>query len=79
MVLFDDYDGKTNTDIGFEAILSEAIFFVYKCRLDKSDPFVQAFICEPKHMYKIDEQVHRLEMSHGKVLLKWFPYQTLVE
>ena len=43
LILF-GHDRKTTTDEGFDFILLHAKFFVYKCRLNKLKPTLEAFI-----------------------------------
>ena len=44
------HDGKTTTDEGFDFILLHAKFIVYKCKLDKLEPTLKAFINNLKHI-----------------------------
>ena len=48
------HDGKTTTDEGFDFILLHAKFFVYKCRLNKLKPTLEAFVNNLKHMYEVE-------------------------
>ena len=54
-------------------------FFVYKCRLNKTKPVMQAFLRELKHIHDTDEYVSRMDMAYGKFLLKWLPYAALLD
>ena len=71
------HDGKT-TDEGFDFILLHAKFFVYKCRLNKLKPTLEAFINNLKHIYEVDKHVHLMEMTYEKFVKKWTPYNHLV-
>ena len=55
LVLF-KHDRKTTTDEGFDFILLRAKFFVYKCRLNKLKPTLDAFINNLKHIYEANKQ-----------------------
>ena len=72
------HDGKTTTDEGFDFILLHAKFFVYKCRLNKLKPTLEAFINNLKHIYEVDKHVHLMEMTYEKCVKKWTPYNYLV-
>ena len=63
------HDGKT-TDEGFDFILLHAKFFVYKCRLNKLKPTLEAFINNLKHIYEVEEHVHLMEMTYEKFVKK---------
>ena len=54
LILF-GHDGKTTTDEGFDFILLLAKFFVYKCRLNKLKPTLEALLL----------------MTYGKFIKKW--------
>ena len=56
-------DSKTRTDEGFDFILFRTKFFVYKCRLYKVMPTLDAFINNLKHIYEVDKHVHLIEMT----------------
>ncbi len=77
LILF-GHDGKTTTDEGFDFILLHAKFFVYKCRLNKLKPTLEAFINNLKHIYEVDKHVHLMEMTYEKFVKKWTPYNHLV-
>ena len=62
LILF-SHDGKTTTVEGFGFILLHAKFFVYKCRLNKLKPTLEAFINNLKHIYEVDKHVHLMEMT----------------
>ena len=68
------HGGKTTTDEGFDFILLHAKFFVYKCRQNKLNPTLEAFINNLKHLYEVDKHVHLMEMTYGKFAKKWTPY-----
>ena len=77
LILF-GHDGKTTTDEGFDFILLHAKFFVYKCRLNKPKPTLEAFINNLKHIHEVDKHVHLMEMTYEKFIKKWTPYNNLV-
>ena len=59
------HDGKkTTTDEDFDFILLHAKFFVYKCRLNKLKPTLEAFINNLKHIFEVDKHVHLIEMIY---------------
>ena len=70
LILF-RHDGKTTTDEGFDLILLHAKFFVYKCRLNKLKPTLEAFINNFKHIYEVDKHVHLMEMIYEMFIRKW--------
>ena len=55
-----------------------AKFFVFKCRLNKLKPTLEAFINNLKHIYEVDKHVHLMEMTYEKFVKKWTPYNHLV-
>ena len=77
LVLFGT-DGTTNTDDGFDFILLHAKFFVYKCRLNKTKPVMQAFLRELKLTRDVDKYVQQLELSYDKFLRKWMLHDALI-
>ena len=77
LILF-RHDGKKTTDEGFVFILLHAKFFVYKCRLNKLKPTLEAFINNLKHIYEVNKHVHLMEMTYEKFAKKWTPYNHLL-
>ena len=75
LILF-RHDGKTTTDEGFDCVLLHAKFFLYKCRLNKLKPTVEAFINNLKHIYEVDKHVHLMEMTYEKFVKKRTPVIT---
>ena len=67
------HNGKTTTDQGFDFILLHAKFFVYKCRLNKLKPTLEAFMNNLKHTYQADKHVHLMKMTYEKFVQKWTP------
>lgn len=66
-------DRNITTDEGFDFILIHAIFFVYKCRLNKNRPRIEMFKNALKYIYNIHKHVHLMEMSIDKFYQKWLP------
>ena len=77
LILF-GHDGKTTLDKGYDFILLNANFFVYKCRLSKLRPTLEAFINNLWHIYEVDKHVHLMEMTYEKFVKKWTPHNHLV-
>ena len=77
LILF-GHDGKTTTDEDLTGVFLHAKFFVYKCRLNKLKPTLEAFINNLKHIYEVDKHVHLTEMTYEKFVKKWTPYNHLV-
>ena len=50
---------------------------MYKCRLNKLKPTLEAFINNLKHIYEVDEHVHLMEMTYEKFVKKWTSYNHL--
>ena len=69
----DFLDGKTTTDEGFDFILLHAKKIVYKCRLNKLKPTLEAVINYFKHVYEVDKHVHLVEMTYERFITKWTP------
>ena len=69
---------NNKTDEGFDFILLHAELIVYKCRLNKLKPTLEAFINNLKHIYEVDRHVHLTEMTYEKFIKKWTPYNNLV-
>ena len=71
------HDGKTTTDEGFDFILLHAKFFVYKCRLNKLKPTLEAFTNNLNHIYEVGKHVHlckrlmRSLLRNGHCMLTW--------
>ena len=63
-LIFFGHDGKTIIDEGFDFILLHAKFFVYKCRLNKLKPTLEALINILKHIYEVDKHVQSTEMTY---------------
>ena len=59
-------------------ILLHAKFFVYKCRLNKLKPTLEAFINNLKDIYEVDKHEHLMEMTYEKFVRKWTLYNHLV-
>ena len=79
LVLFGK-DNKIKTDDCFQHILLTAKYYVYKCRFNKVKPSIDFFINnELKLMYKIDKDVHYLEMNIEKFNRKWLLYANIVD
>ena len=51
---------------------------MYKCRLNKLKPTLEAFINNFKHIYEVDKHVHLMEMIYEMFIRKWTPYNYLV-
>ena len=47
--------------------------------MNEPKPLMQCFSREMKPIYKIDEHVHHLEITHDKFCKKWLLYRALVE
>ena len=58
--------------------LSHEKFFVYKYRLNKLKPTLEALIKNLKHTYEVDKHVHLMEMTYKKFVKKWTRYNHLV-
>ena len=59
-------------------ILLHAKFCVYKSRLNKLKPTLEAFINNLKNIYEVDKHVHLMEMTYEKFVKKWTPNNYLV-
>ena len=68
LVLF-GHDGKTTTDEDFDFFHLRAKFFMYKCRLNKLKPTLEAF--------KNNKRTHLMVMTDVKFIKKWIPYNHL--
>ena len=77
-LIFFGHDGKTIIDEGFDFILLHAKFFVYKCRLNKLKPPLEAFKNNLKYLFEVDKHVHLMEMTYEKFVEKWTLYNHLV-
>ena len=51
---------------------------VYKCRLNKLKPTLEAVINYFKHVYEVDKHVHLVEMTYERFITKWTPCNHLV-
>ena len=72
---------KKKKDEGFDLILLHAKCLVYKCRLNKPQPILEAFVNNFKHIYdEVDKHVQLMEMSYDKFIYikKWPLYNQLV-
>ena len=78
LILFGQ-DKNTKTDDGFDFILIQAKFFVYKCRINKLKPTSQLFLKELQWIYKTDKLVYHTNMKQHDFLTKWFPYRQLID
>ena len=43
---------------------------MYKCKLNKLKPTLEAFIHNLKHIYEVDKHVHLIEMTYEKFVKK---------
>ena len=77
LILFGN-DGKNTTDDGFDFILLNAKYYVYKCRLNKTLPRMDVFKKDLNYVYNIDKHVHIIEMTLEKFHKKWQLYQHLL-
>ena len=68
LVLF-GHDGKTTTDEDFDFLQLRAKFFMYKSRLNKLKPTLEAFIN--------NKRTHLMVMTDVKFIKKWIPYNHL--
>ena len=67
------------TDDGFDFILIQAKYFVYKCRINKIKPELAKFKKELNKIYNFDKYVHAIKMSTEKCKKKWVTYENLIE
>ena len=72
-------DEMVKTDDGFDFILIQAKYFVYKCRINKIKPKLAKFKEEFKKIYNVDKYVHAIRMSTEKCKKKWVTYENLIE
>ena len=63
-------------DIAYFIILY-AKQFLYKCKLNKCAPNMQALLRMLKYRYQIEEYISRKNMSYEKFVLDWQPYVAL--
>lgn len=52
--------------------------FVYKYRLNKLKPTLEACINNLKHIHEVDKSVHLIEMTNENFIEEWAPYNHLV-
>ena len=52
--------------------------FIYKCKLEKQTPVLQAFLKILKHRYYIEEFVARKNYAYHTFVLEWAPYKPLI-
>jgi len=78
LVLFGS-DENIVTDQGFDFLLIQAKFFVYKCRINKIKPDVCMFLKDLKNIYRQDMYAYYMEMNSERFGIKWASYLTLVE
>ena len=77
LVLF-GYDEGIKTDNGFDFVLLQAKYFVYKCHIGRARPTIKVFLNLLQYIYKTDRYVHHIEMRPELFIKKWAPYSALV-
>ena len=67
------------TDRGLERIILWTKFYVYKCKMQKTEPTFQALIQSMKYRWKNEKYISILNNSHGNFNRIWVPYLSLFE
>ena len=76
LVLFGvDYGMKTDTV--FDLIMLSAKMFIYKCKLNNTQPLLNIFMNEMKYRYRIEMYIAKINNCYNKVMTNWFPYSNI--
>ena len=78
IILF-NHDDKTILDNIMIKILLSAKFFIYKCRINKTMPSVNAFLVYLKQVYIIDKFASYMRMNNNKHNVSWISYMNLLQ
>ena len=77
LVLF-SHDDTTTTDEGFDFIILQAKYFIYKCHIREMLPTINGYIEYLKYIYKVDKYMYSLNMSNNKFIKKWASYDAIL-
>ena len=78
IILF-GHDSNFKSDNTLDLIISRAIFFIYKCKINRNIPQLYQFKRYLKTTFEVDKCIAKLNMSHDKLVMDWLFYKTLVE
>ena len=80
IVLFGhDIHFNFKSDSTFDFIILQAKFFIYKCKINKTLPLLHSFKRYLKTNFEVYKYNAKLNMSYGKIVIEWCPYQQLID
>ena len=71
-------DNSTVVDDVFVKILLTSKFFIYKCRINNTKPYVEQYLLYLKQIYTIEKFAASMKMKKSKFDLNWAPYLSLL-
>eukprot|EP00745_Piridium_sociabile_P001170 TRINITY_DN10718_c0_g1_i6.p1 TRINITY_DN10718_c0_g1~~TRINITY_DN10718_c0_g1_i6.p1 ORF type:complete len:186 (+),score=5.76 TRINITY_DN10718_c0_g1_i6:129-686(+) len=71
-------DKNIQIDSTFYFIMLLAKQYVYKCKLARNIPVLQAFFVTLKYRYIIEEYIARKFVIHNDFTTRWYPYNALI-
>lgn len=71
-------ENNFRSDKVIDLIMLLARFYIYKCKLEKKMPDMDAFIPIVKRRYNIERYCYSINGQLHKFIMEWFPYESLV-
>ena len=78
LVLFGK-DNSNKTDGGFDTLLLNAKYFIYRNRIGKTKPILEVFKRELKNLIKCEKYSYSIKMNENKFDGKWKHYSPLLQ
>ena len=78
IILF-GHDGNFQSDNTLGLKILTAIFFIYRCKMNRNIPQLYQFKRYLKSTFEADKYMAKLNKSHDKLVTDWQFYKTLVE